>query len=383
MKQSMNFEFLRNNWPELADFGAYAEEYAFSDPQSALIKLRSYGEFMVNFIYQALNLPCLPKASFHDKLVGTDFGQLAGTAILQKFHAIKTLGNKAAHENKGTDKDAVFAVKQCYQLGAWFYCSYHQAKADVIPPFIEFTADVSPTHSLKKKLEQKEELYKQAMAELERQQQANEKLLAAAKQTVAVRNEPMFEAFATNSQTVSSTLNLNEAETRKYLIDMELREVGWDVSDNNTSTDEVGQEVEVKHQPTETGKGYVDYVLWDEDGLPLAVVEAKRTAKDARFGKKQAKDYADALEKEYGQRPVMFYTNGHDIYIWDDVQGYPPRKIYGFYSKSSLQHLVKFQRIEKKKLTEVAIDTNIAGRRYQLETISRVHETFELKRRKA
>jgi len=383
MKQSMNFEFLRKNWPELADFGAYAEEYAFSDPQSALIKLRSYGEFMVNFIYQALNLPCLPKASFHDKLVGADFEQLAGAAILDKFHAIKTLGNKAAHENKGTDKDAVFAVKQSYQLGAWFYCSYHQAKADVIPPFIEFTADVSPTHSLKKKLEQKEELYKQAMAELERQQQANEKLLAAAKQTVAVRNEPMFEAFATNSQTVSSTLNLNEAETRKYLIDLQLRDEDWDVGENNKSTDQVGQEVEVKNQPTETCKGYVDYVLWDDDGLPLAVVEAKRTAKDARIGKKQAKDYADALEKEYGQRPVMFYTNGHDIYIWDDVQGYPPRKIYGFYSKSSLQHLVKFQRIEKKKLTDVAIDTNIAGRRYQLETISRVHETFELKRRKA
>ncbi|GHG74318.1 restriction endonuclease subunit R [Alishewanella longhuensis] len=383
MKQSMNFEFLRKNWPELADFGAYAEEYAFSDPQSALIKLRSYGEFMVNFIYQTLKLPCLPKASFHDKLVGADFVLLADAAILDKFHIIKTLGNKAAHENKGTDKDAVFAVKQCYQLGAWFYCSYHQAKPDVIPAFIEFTADVSPAHNLTKKLEQKEELYQQAMAELARQQEANEKLLAAAKQTVVVRNEPAFTAFATNSQTVINTLNLNEAETRKYLIDLELRDVGWDVGDNNKSTEQVGQEIEVKHQPTQTGKGYADYVLWDDDGLPLAVVEAKKTAKDARLGKKQAKDYADALEKDFGQRPVMFYTNGHDIYIWDDVQGYPPRKIYSFYSKSSLQHLVKFQRVEKKKLCEVAIDTSIAGRRYQLETLARIHETFEQKRRKA
>ena len=383
MKQSMNFEFLRKNWPELANFGAYAEEYAFSDPQSALIKLRSYGEFMVNFIYQTLNLPCLPKASFNDKLVGSDFAQLAGAAILDKFHVVKNLGNKAAHENKGTDKDAVFAVKECYQLGVWFYCSYHQVKADVVPAFIEFTADVSPTNRLQKKLEQKDALYKQAMAELEQQRQANQKLLAESKQTIAVRNEPMFMAFANNSQAVTNTLNLNEAETRKYLIDLELRDVGWDVADNNKSTEQVGQEIEVQHQPTETGKGYVDYVLWDEDGLPLAVIEAKKTAKDARIGKKQAKDYANALEKQYGQRPVMFYTNGHDIYIWDDVQGYPPRKIYGFYSRSSLQHLVKFQRIEKKKLTEVAIDKDIAGRRYQMETISRVHETFELKRRKA
>ena len=139
----------------------------------------------------------------------------------------------------------------------------------------------------------------------------------------------------------------------------------------------------MKNQPTETGAGFVDYVLWDDDGLPLAVVEAKRTSKDARIGKKQAKDYADALEKEHGQRPVMFYTNGHDIYIWDDVQGYPPRKIYGFYSKSSLQHLVKFQRVEKKPLSDVQIDTTITERRYQLETIARVHEIFEQKRRKA
>ena len=383
MKQSMNFEFLRKDWPELADFGAYAEEYAFSDPQSALIKLRSYSEFMVNFIYRKLNLPCLPKASFHEKLIGEDFVQLASAPVLDKFHAIKTLGNKAAHENKGTDKDAVFAVKQCYQLGAWFYCSYHNVKADTVPAFIEFETDISQASRLKKKLEQSDALYKQAMAELERQRAANEQFLAASKQTIASKDEAMYLAFTTNSQTVSKTLDFSEAETRKYLIDMELREVGWDVAENDQSTDEVGQEVPVKHQPTETGNGSVDYVLWDDDGLPLAVVEAKKTSKDARIGKKQAKDYADALEKEHGHRPVIFYTNGHDIYIWDDVQNYPPRKIYGYYSKSSLQHLVKFQRVEKKKLTDVAIDTNIAGRRYQLETISRVHETFEQKRRKA
>lgn len=383
MKQSMNFEFLRKDWPELADFGAYAEEYAFSDPQSALIKLRSFSEFMVNFIYRKLNLPCLPKASFHEKLIGEDFIQLASAPVLDKFHAIKTLGNKAAHENKGTDKDAMFGVKQSYQLGAWFYCSYHNVKADTVPEFIEFNTDISAASKLKKKLEKSDALYQQTMAELEEQRLVNERILAESKQATATRDEPVFEAFTTNSQSISKTLDFNEAETRKYLIDMELREVGWDVAENEVSTDEVGQEVPVKYQPTESGNGSVDYVLWDDDGLPLAVVEAKKTSKDARIGKKQAKDYADGLEKEHGQRPVIFYTNGHDIYIWDDVQGYPPRKIYGYYSKSSLQHLVKFQRVEKKKLSDVTIDAGIAGRRYQLETISRVHDTFEKKRRKA
>ena len=80
----MNFEFLRKDWPELADFGGYAEEYAFSDPQSALIKLRSYAEFMVNFIYRKLDLPCLPKASFHEKLIGEDFVQLIDRILRDK-----------------------------------------------------------------------------------------------------------------------------------------------------------------------------------------------------------------------------------------------------------------------------------------------------------
>lgn len=379
----MNFEFLRKDWPQLADFGAYAEEYAFSDPQSALIKLRSYSEFMVNFIYQKLNLPCLAKASFHEKLIGHDFKQLSPAPVLDKYHAIKTFGNLAAHKNKGTENDAIFAIKQSYQLGAWFYCSYHNVKADCIPEYIEFKTDISQTSKLKKKLERSDALYKKAMEELEEQRRINELALTASKQANATKNQPVFEMFTASSQSVSQTLNFNEAETRKYLIDMELREVGWDVAENCQSTEEVGQEVPVKFQPTNSGNGYIDYVLWDDDGLPLAVVEAKKTSVDARTGKKQAKDYADGLEKEHGQRPVIFYTNGHDIYIWDDKQKYPARKIYGYYSKSSLQHLVKFQRIEKKELSTIEIDKDIAGRRYQLETITRIHETFEGKRRKA
>jgi type I restriction enzyme R subunit len=112
------------------------------------------------------------------------------------------------------------------------------------------------------------------------------------------------------------------------------------------STDEVGQEIEIPQAQNKTGIGYADYVLWGEDGKPLAVVEAKRTAKDADAGRTQAKLYADGLEQKYGQRPVIFYTNGFDIYIWDDVQKQTPRRLFGFYSKESLQYLI-FQRHEK------------------------------------
>lgn len=383
MKQSINFEFLRKNWPALADFAGYAEEYAFSDPQSALIKLRSYSEFMVNDIYQQLHLPCLPKASFHEKLIGADFKQLSPSAIQDKFHLIKNLGNRAAHDNTGTTENATFAIQEAHHLGVWLYCSYHYVTGEQIPPFMALEADHSPTAQLRKKLERSDALYQQAMAELEQQQKRHEEMFIAAKQTTAVKDQAAFKKFVISGKAASASINFNEAQTRKYLIDIELRNVGWDVGENAQSTDAVGQEVAVKHQPTESGNGYIDYVLWDDDGLPLAVVEAKHTTKDARLGKKQAKDYADGLEKEHGQRPVIFYTNGHDIYLWDDVQKYPPRKIYGFYAKSSLQHLVKFQRPEKQSLASVAIDKTIAGRRYQLETITRVHEAFEAKRRRA
>jgi len=82
---------------------------------------------------------------------------------------------------------------------------------------------------------------------------------------------------------------------------------------------------------------------------------------DSAKGRTQAKLYADGLEKEHGQRPVIFYTNGYDLWIWNDAAGQPWRKLYGFYSKDSLQHLI-FQRTEKKPVSEVSPDPHIAGR---------------------
>ena len=90
-----------------------------------------------------------------------------------------------------------------------------------------------------------------------------------------------------------------------------------------------------------------------------------------------------SLEKRYGHRPVIFYTNGFDIWIWDDAQDFPPRKLYGFYSKDSLQHLANYQRHNKQPLNTVAISDQIVDRLYQLEAIKRVSERFSQKHRRA
>ena len=103
---------------------------------------------------------------------------------------------------------------------------------------------------------------------------------------------------------------MSEKQTRQEIIDKRLKDAGWDVS-NPT---QVTSEHPVLHQVSASqGTGYCDYVLLGRDGIPIAVVEAKKTSTEAEAGREQAKQYADGLEKmNDGDRPLIFYTNGLD-----------------------------------------------------------------------
>ncbi|MBK9436350.1 MAG: hypothetical protein IPN52_15165 [Micrococcales bacterium] len=95
---------------------------------------------------------------------------------------------------------------------------------------------------------------------------------------------------------------------------MPVGEAGWG------STDARDREFEVDGMPSPSGIGNVDYVLWGDDGLPLAVIEAKKAMASPQAGQQQAKLYADCLEARYGRRPVIFYSNGYEHWFWDDTQ---------------------------------------------------------------
>ena len=164
-----------------------------------------------------------------------------------------------------------------------------------------------------------------------------------------------------------------EADTRTVLIDMLLHEAGWKLDQSQD------REYEVTGMSNNQGIGFVDYVLWGNDGLPLAVVEAKRTTKDPGVGQHQAKLYADCLEKMTGQRPIIFYTNGYETYIWDDLR-YPPRHTAGFYTKEELERTIN-RRNTYGDLKTKSPDTNIVNRYYQKEAIRRVSESFQSKSR--
>ena len=161
----------------------------------------------------------------------------------------------------------------------------------------------------------------------------------------------------------------SEAETRDYFIDLLLKEAGWAL------TNPQDREFPVTGMPNNTGEGFVDYVLWGDDGKPLGLVEAKRTKRDARVGQQQAKLYADCLEKQFGQRPVIFYSNGYDHWMWDDMS-YPPRPVQGFYKKPELELLIQ-RRDARKSLADAKIDESIVERYYQSRAIRRVGEAFE------
>jgi len=171
------------------------------------------------------------------------------------------------------------------------------------------------------------------------------------------------------NQAAPDTHDYNEEKTRDAFIDLLLHEAGWALDQ------ERDREFPVIGMPNNTGEGFVDYVLWGNDGKPLGLVEAKRTKKDSRVGQQQAKLYADCLEKQFGRRPVIFLSNGYEHWLWDDTR-YPPRAVQGFYKKDELE-LLHQRRTSRKELAKVPLDSDIAGRFYQTRAIKRVGEALE------
>jgi type I restriction enzyme, R subunit len=369
---SVNFEFLRAARPDLAALGGFAEHYAFNDPASSLAKLRLFAERVAESVYSAFRLPRPYQPNLIDLLNEESFRRVVPAVVQTKLHALRTHGNRAVHANQGNTSTALAMAREAFDIGCWAWLTMDNGLRTKLTAF---TQPKPPADA--GKLEKDRSRLTQQLAEREAQMQALLADLEKAKaaQTQAEITAAELQALAAKAAASANELHFDEATTRRRLIDAQLIDVRWKVGHSGQSSEQVGQEIELPQPQNETGIGYADYVLWDDNGKPLAVIEAKKTAKDAEAGRTQAKLYADSLEKVHGRRPVIFYTNGFDIWLWDDAQNHTPRRLYGFYSKSSLQYLI-FQRSEKLPLDSIPAKPEIAGRLYQLETISRVCERF-------
>jgi type I restriction enzyme R subunit len=378
--KSFHFEFLRSTHPAMADLGAFVERYTQSDPASALVKLRILIEEIVADIYATQGLACEQGATFNERLTNLDFAKLVPRAVRNRMHLARKAGNRAAHGETASHHDVEDAAVDGLDVAGWFYLTYCDGDRTSIPRF-DPKQLVDRLETTKGQLRRERRNLLQHIAGIETELEvalhtAEVLRVTAASQatTTAADREAAQERGTTNAD----TLGLSEEQTRKRIIDRALSYVGWNVE----SEEQVTLEEEVDGQPTPTGIGYADYVLWSDAGKPMAVIEAKRTAVSPLAGQEQARLYADSLENQHGQRPIIFLSNGMETWIWDDATGGPMRKLYGFYSKDSLEYLLH-KRSHKHELSQLKPAMEIAGRTYQLEAIRRVTERFADNHRKA
>jgi type I restriction enzyme R subunit len=367
------FEFLSAEFPEIHAEATQAVNAALPDPRTSCFYARRVVEQSLRWAFNSdPSLSAGYDDTLSDLLNDPTFKRLMGDRVFQLARAVVRQGNRAVHEStRVTQRDSITSLSALFQFTYWFartYCRATKPSPDLkfdprelpVPKKVE-EASVEQVKALEEAVEQSEQERRQALEELE------------GKATLEAELAKLRAEVAKAKQLASATPDdhdYSEAETRDYFIDLLLGEAGWDLDEDKDI------EVEVTGMPNKQGIGYVDYVLWGDDGRPLGLVEAKSTRKSPQEGQQQAKLYADCLETIHHQRPVIFYTNGFQHWIWDD-RSYPPRPVHGFYKKDELELIVQ-RRSSKTPLATTPISPVIVERYYQKRCIQRIGEAFEI-----
>lgn len=364
-----NFAFLRTEWPTVHEAASKAEAAVYNDPRTACFYARRTLELLVSWAYKSdvsLHLPYQDNLSalLHEPT----FKLAAGEAVFMKTQVITRQGNQAVHSRRAIqESDALTAVRELFHVSYWLAHTY--ARGPRPAPGLAFDVAAIPRSAVASK-QTAEQLQKLEAALRERDEKLSTLLRSNAElddELKRLRAEVAAAKKASKAQ--PDTHDYSEAKTRTDIIDLMLKEAGWALQDKRD------REYEVSGMPNQKGKGYVDYVLWGDDGKPLAVVEAKRTTKSPGVGQQQAKLYADCLEAQFGQRPIILYTNGFEHWLWDD-KSYPPRAVQGFFTKGELDLMIQ-RRTSRKSIAQGVINPGIVERYYQTRAIRRIGEAFE------
>jgi len=364
-----NFAFLAAEFPAVHEAAVEAERQAAVSPTAAAFFAGKAVEVGVKWAFR--NDPGL-KLPYQDNIAALlhepSFRRAAGEAVFAKAKYINSLRNRAVHEERTIKPgDASGAVKELFHVCFWLARTYARRGK----PADGLTFDASVLTRRDEALKKAFAYVKAQQAELDAKDGELTKLLADKQNLDDELKKLRVQVAAARkaAEAQPDRHDYNEAETRDRYIDLLLREAGWPLDKPEDL------EFRVEGMPNNEGVGFVDYVLWGADGKPLGLVEAKRTRKDARVGEQQAKLYADRLEARYGQRPVIFYSNGYEHWIWDDTR-YPPRQIGGFYKRDELELLVQ-RRTARKKLGSEAVNRKIIERPYQQRAIRAIAKHFE------
>ena len=353
-----NFDFLKQtpDFDTFSDVAISAEKILHIDVDSCVLNCRRAMEFAVKWMYSVDRDLVMP---YQDNLVSLmndeKFRDIIGNDIWRRMEFIRKLGNNAAHGGKKVTKEQaelclenLFVFLDCV---AYFYApEYTEQQFD--KSLLALTVD-------------------EALSFVPENEIDIAKLI---EENKALKDELTARRAEQQQTYVPKPLDLSEYKTRKIYIDFMLQDAGW------VEGKDWLNEVELYGMPNKSEVGYADYVLFGDDGKPLAVLEAKRTCVDVAKGRQQAKLYADLLEQKYGRRPIIFLSNGFDTRIWND-QYYPERKVASVYSKRDLEKLFNLHTM-RTSLKNVMVDKAIAGRYYQEGAIKAVCEAFDKKNRR-
>lgn len=355
-----NFFFLKEKtiYALFAPACVEAERIFAASPAMCAVGCRKALELAVKWVYAADTSMEMPyRDNLQSLLHEPSFRFAVERNTWGKLPFIAKLGNEAVHTGHNIQKgDALLCLQSLFEFVQWIdYCygtAYQEREFDpALIPAEKIAVDV-------KKIKEQESLLDEKQAEIKKLRKQIEEMSA---RFTAEKDQHKKE------RTFQSE-DLSEFATRKRFIDVDLREMGWKFTGVDA---DVQVEYEVDGMAGNAGqKGYADYVLFGKDGLPLAVVEAKRASKDPNNGWKQAVLYADCLERKFGRRPMIFITNGFETYFWDD-QTSPKRQVSGIFSKNDLQKLMN-RRTERLQLETVPISDKITDRYYQKEAIRAV-----------
>jgi type I restriction enzyme R subunit len=361
-----NFNFIPKTWATLAQAPQEAEQHAHNAPLYAAMLCRKSLEEWVRWMYEHDGELALPYDTSLSSLMHEHaFKNLVAPIQFNQINLIRKLGNTAVHTSaKIKPQEALYALQLLHGFISWVVQMYGEEKV-IVPKFDEGIITKS----------KEKDLYKHDLQVLERNYHESQSKLA----KLEAELESIKAIKEQNKTFVPPPIDPNEDLTRKIYIDTLLREAGWDPY--GTKVPEYPVYGMPQGNGDANGAGKVDYVLWGDDGKPVAVVEAKRTKRDPKVGQHQAKCYADCLEKEFGQRPIIFYSNGFRTWLWDDVN-YAPREVFGFYTKDELQMMIQ-RRTSQKSLSTQIINNTITDRTYQHLAIRSVTEALEGKQREA
>ena len=363
-----NFDYLleKDEYASFAEQAVEAEKSIAISPATCAILSRRALELAVRFVFSydaELSLPYQDNVSslIHEPT----FRRIIEPRLFPMLKYTIHLGNVAVHTNSKIKRDeAVIALRDLFEFCDWIDYSYSKEYSEKV-----YDESVLASGDERRvKADELRQLYESLSCK-------DEKLESILKENEELRKQ-MAALRSRNVQTREFHVDtLSEAQTRKKYIDVALKEAGWTIGSNVT------EEEPVTGMPNATGTGYVDYVLWGRDNLPLAVVEAKKASVDAMVGSQQAKLYADCLQNKYGRRPLIFTTNGFEFFYTNDFMGYPRREVSGFFTQEELQLEIDGRK-QRISLEKIEIKDKITNRPYQKEAVTAVCDAIMNKHRK-